>query len=196
MEVKRGWNTVAKPFLACEQALWDALAPGWVKEGELATTSLEYEYLHRKSQCKMLIGRDDIRNYVITLGMCFSMIVYIRACCTSRCLAKIWQLSRWGATGEVEVEFKFQRHSCKFSFLSCPGVRALWIAWSQAKPFQVTKLPETLPLMTIFDCLGSSLYCPFPPPPSNVAPRIGLILPNLYNIQNASFTNTFDFHWC
>ena len=49
------------------------------KEGELATTSLEFEYLHRKSRCEMLIGRDDIRNDVITLGMCFSMFVYICA---------------------------------------------------------------------------------------------------------------------
>ena len=78
-----------KPFLACEQVLRDALAVGQVKEGELATTSLEFEYLHRKSQCKIMIGRDDIRNYVITLGMCFSMIVYIRAHSTLPCLVKI-----------------------------------------------------------------------------------------------------------
>ena len=84
MEVKSSWNTVEKHFLACRQALRDALAAGRVKEGELATTSLEFEYLHQKSQCKIMIGRDDIRNYVITLGMYFSMIVYIRACSTSR----------------------------------------------------------------------------------------------------------------
>ena len=35
--------------LACEQALGDAWAAGWEKEGELATTSLEFEYPHRKS---------------------------------------------------------------------------------------------------------------------------------------------------
>ena len=53
---------------------------GWaVKEEELATTSLEFEYLHRKSRCEMLIGGDDISNDVITLGTCFSMFVYIRA---------------------------------------------------------------------------------------------------------------------
>ena len=46
-------------FLTCEQALWSALAAGREKEGELATTSLEFKYLHRKSQCEMLIGRDD-----------------------------------------------------------------------------------------------------------------------------------------
>ena len=50
----------------------------------------------------MLIGiRDDISNAVITLGFCFS-----------RWLAESWQLSRRGATGELQVEFKFQRRSC------------------------------------------------------------------------------------
>ena len=55
-----------------------ALAAGLEKEGELETTSLEFEYLHRKSQCKMLIGGDDISNDVITLGTCFSMFGYFR----------------------------------------------------------------------------------------------------------------------
>ena len=32
-------------------------------------------------------------------------------------LLEIWQFSRWGATGELEVEFKLQRHSRKLSFL-------------------------------------------------------------------------------
>ena len=41
--------------------------------------SLKSEYLHRKSQCEMLIGEDDINNDIITLGTCFSMFVYIRA---------------------------------------------------------------------------------------------------------------------
>ena len=38
--------------LACEQALLGALVAGWEKEGELATTSQEFEYLCQKSQCK------------------------------------------------------------------------------------------------------------------------------------------------
>ena len=66
--------------LACEQVLRGALAVGREKmEVELATTSLEFEYLHRKSQCEMLIGGDDISNDVITLCTCFSMFVNIRA---------------------------------------------------------------------------------------------------------------------
>ena len=66
---------------ACKQALWHALGAGREKEGELATSSQEFEYLHQKSQCKMLIGRDDISNDIITLGTCFSKFVYIRAHC-------------------------------------------------------------------------------------------------------------------
>ena len=35
-------------------------------------------------------------------------------------LAEIWQLSWWGAKGELELEFKFQRCVCKLSFLFLP----------------------------------------------------------------------------
>ena len=66
-------------LVACEQTLRGALAAVREKEEELATTSLKFEYLHRKSRCEMLIGGDDISNDVITLDNCFSMFVYIRA---------------------------------------------------------------------------------------------------------------------
>ena len=33
--------------------------------------SLEFEDLHRKTRCEMLIGGDDISNDVITLEVCF-----------------------------------------------------------------------------------------------------------------------------
>ena len=48
--------------LAWDQALRGALAAEPEKEEELVTTSLEFEYLHRKSRCEMLIGGDDISN--------------------------------------------------------------------------------------------------------------------------------------
>ena len=48
----------------------------------LEIKSLELECLHRKlkvdSKCRL--ARDEISNDVITLGTCFSMFVYIRAC--------------------------------------------------------------------------------------------------------------------
>ena len=69
-------------FLAWEQALRGALAAGREKEGEFATTSLELEYLHRKSRCEMLIGGDDTGNDVITLGASFN--VFFNVCLHSR----------------------------------------------------------------------------------------------------------------
>ena len=73
------WDTLFSYWLDCEQALQGALAAGQEKKGELATMSLEFEYLRQKSRCKMLIGGDDISNDVITLQMCFLMFVYLRA---------------------------------------------------------------------------------------------------------------------
>ena len=56
--------------LACEQALRGALAAGREEEEALSTTYLEFEYLHGKSRCEVMIGEDDISNDVITLGTC------------------------------------------------------------------------------------------------------------------------------
>ena len=44
--------------------------------------SLEFEYLHRKSRCEMLIGGDDISNDVNTLGTCCH--VFFNVCLHSR----------------------------------------------------------------------------------------------------------------
>ena len=105
-----------------EQALWGALAVGREKERELASTSLEFEYLHQKSRCEMLIGGDDISSDVINLGTCFSMSVYIRArfcfALTGGNLTALSTGSHGGLpTGELEVEFRLQRYSGKLSFL-------------------------------------------------------------------------------
>ena len=70
------------------------------------------------SRCEMLIGGDDISNDAITLGTCFLFTIALFS--ASRWLLEIWQLSRRGATGELKVEFKFQRRSCKLSFLFLP----------------------------------------------------------------------------
>ena len=127
-------------FLAWEQALRGALAVGREKEGELATTSLEFEYLHRKSRCEMLIGGDDISNDVITLGTCFSMFVYIRARFRFALIGGSLTAQSAGTTGELEAEFKFQRCSSFFS----PAATAPRRACSQAVVFHgvVIHLPR------------------------------------------------------
>ena len=67
-------------MVACEQALRGVLVAGGGKEGELATTSLEFEYLYRKSRCEMLIGGGDISNDVITLGAYFHVFFKMFVC--------------------------------------------------------------------------------------------------------------------
>ena len=74
-------HLILKQYESCyvqEQVLRGALAARREKEAKITTTSLEFEYLHRKSLCDM-IGGDDISKDVITLATCFSMFVHIRA---------------------------------------------------------------------------------------------------------------------
>ena len=53
-----------KPSSKLSGVLW-----WWARiEGELATTSLEFEYLHRKTQCKMLIANIRARFHLALTG--------------------------------------------------------------------------------------------------------------------------------
>ena len=70
----REFDNILEHFLASEKSLRGALAAGREKEGEFATTSLEFEYLHRKSRCEELIGGDDISNDVITVAGVFQYL--------------------------------------------------------------------------------------------------------------------------
>ena len=56
-------------IVACEQALWGTLTVGRKKEGELRTTSLEFEYLHRKSE--MQIGGEALVMTSLSLAHVF-----------------------------------------------------------------------------------------------------------------------------
>ena len=88
-----------------------------------------------KRRCETLIGRDVISNDFNTLkwhvffNVCLLAFLLISAW---RWLAEIWQLSKWGATGELEVEFKFQRRGCKLSFLFPPLIQSTLGACIQA----------------------------------------------------------------
>ena len=53
---------------------------GREKEGELATRSPEFEYLHRKRQCEMLIGRDD------SSAAIYLWLLFLNVCLHSRFL--------------------------------------------------------------------------------------------------------------
>ena len=98
-------------MVACEQALRGFLAAGRRREGELATTSQEFEYLHRKDRCEMLIGGDDISNDVITLGACFH--VPLNVCLHSRSfpLRADWRKLDSSVDGEPQGNWKQNSNS-------------------------------------------------------------------------------------
>ena len=108
----------SKVFLAFEQALRGALE----EEGELTTTSLEVEYLHRESRCEVLIGRDDINNDVITLcHVFFSVCLHWR----SFLLRVDWWKSDSSVDGKPQGNWKWNSNSrnvvvLKLSFLFPP----------------------------------------------------------------------------
>ena len=105
--------------LACEQALRGALAAGRKKERELATKSLEFEYLHQKGRCEILIGWDDISNDVITLGVCFH--VFSNACLHSPSfpLRANWRKSDSSVDGEPQVNWR--RNSSSTDVVASPA---------------------------------------------------------------------------
>ena len=56
----------------------------------------------------------------LPLALVFQCLFIFALVSAWRWLTEIWQLSRWGTTRELEKEFKFQRRSCKLSFLLLP----------------------------------------------------------------------------
>ena len=73
-----------------------------------------------KVDAKCWLGEMTLVMTSLPLAHVFQCLFTFALISTSRCLAEIWQLSRRGATGELEAEFKFQRCSCKLSFLFPP----------------------------------------------------------------------------
>ena len=107
------------------------------KEGELATTSLEFEYLHRKSRCEMLIGGDDISNDVITLGVCFHVFSNASLHSPSFPLRADWRKSDSSVDGEPQVNWRRNAPSgdvvASSPSFSCPASRAPRRAYSQVR---------------------------------------------------------------
>ena len=109
-------------WLTCEQALRATLAAGRGKERELATTVRLWNlniYIEKvDAKCwlaKMTLVMTSLP--LARVSQCLSTVAIVSA---SRWLGENWQLTRQEATGKLEVEFKFQRHSCELSFLFPP----------------------------------------------------------------------------
>ena len=85
-----------------------ALAVAREKEGELATTSLEFEYLHRKSRCEMLIVGRDISNDVSSIFQEF-LNVFLHSCSSQ--LRGDWRKSYSSVDGEPQGNWRWNSNS-------------------------------------------------------------------------------------
>ena len=85
-----------------------ALAAGREKERELATTSLKFENLHRKSRGEMLIGGDDVSYDVIT-----PWHVFFNVCLHSRSFPLLadWRKSDSSVDGEPQGNWRWNSNS-------------------------------------------------------------------------------------
>ena len=122
-------------IIASDPALRSALAGGGGgEEGEVGTTSLEFEYLHGKSRWEMLIGGYDINNDVITLGPLL-MFVYIFLLFL---LFADWGKSDSSVDGEPQGSWRWNSNSrdviASSPWFSRPAARAPRRACSRAMP--------------------------------------------------------------
>ena len=88
------------------QVLQGTLVEGQEKKRELATTSLEFEYLHQKNWSKMPIGGDDMLSIPLVHAFtCFSLFVYICADFSFALIkGNITAQSRWRACSQEIIK--------------------------------------------------------------------------------------------
>ena len=109
------------PPLACEQALTGALAAGREKERRALQLRLwNLNICSEKVDAKCWLAEMTLVLTSLPLAHTFQCLFTFALVSASTWLAEIWQLSRRGATGELEVELKFQRRSWKLSILFPP----------------------------------------------------------------------------
>ena len=102
------------------------LASGQEEEGELATMSLKFENLHKKSRCKMLIGGDYISNDVITLGVCLHVFFNVCFHSPSFLLCADWQKSNSLVDREPQGKWRQNSNSRDIvaSWRACPSANS------------------------------------------------------------------------
>ena len=98
--------------IACDPALRCAVARGGKRKGRL---QLRFWNLN------ICMEKVDEKCWLADMTLIMTSLPLAPFFVTTFCwLAEIWQLIRRGATGELEVEFKFQRRNCKLSLIFPP----------------------------------------------------------------------------
>ena len=137
------------PFLSL-RASSPGRSGGGAGRGRSACNYVEWRWISvsKKIDAKCWLGEMTVMTSLLRVFQCMFTFVLVSA---SHWLAEIWQLNRRGATGDLEVEFKFQRRSCKVSFVFPPRRKSAWRACSQAPRF--SKVPITFRTRKALLCL-------------------------------------------
>ena len=106
------WIPYSFVQLACEQALWGALAAGQEKEGDVATTSLEFEYLCiKKVDAKCWLRKMTLVMTSLPLARAFTCLFNV--CLHSRSLPHRadWPKSDSSFNGEPQGNWRWNSNS-------------------------------------------------------------------------------------
>ena len=110
----------AATALACKQALRALWRRGGKRKDSLLLRLWNLNICIEKVDAKCWLAEMTLVMTSLLLARVFQCLFTFALISASRWLAEIWQYSRRGAAGEMEVEFKFQRRSCKLSLLFPP----------------------------------------------------------------------------
>ena len=122
-------------YLACEQVLWGTLAGG--RAGGKRKESLQLHLWNLNVCIEKVLAKCWFVEMTLVMTslplLCvFQCLLTFLPIFALRWLVEIWQLSWLGAARKLEVKFKFQRRSCKLSFLPRSAAKAPWRVCSQA----------------------------------------------------------------
>ena len=93
---------------------------GWKRKESLQLCLWNLNICIKKVDAKCWLAKMTLVMTSLPLAHVFPCLFTFALISALRWLVEIWQLSRWAATGELKVEYKFQRYSCKLSFLFPP----------------------------------------------------------------------------
>ena len=110
----------AATALACTQALRALWRRGGKRKDSLLLRLWNLNICIEKVDAKCWLAEMTLVMTSLLLARVFQCLFTFALISASRWLAEIWQYSRRGAAGEMGVEFKFQRRSCKLSLLFSP----------------------------------------------------------------------------
>ena len=123
------------PHLTCEQALRGTLMAGWEKEGELATTSLEFKF-HLQFPCGSLLTKvSDFHQSARSGNERECEQTLKNTCQCNDVITNVISINQHFALTFPMQIFKFQRRSCKPSFLFPPrrqsALESLLVGYTQ-----------------------------------------------------------------